>query len=176
MYYGGGTTEAMSCRDEDVYVVGGANSAGQAAMFFSNYARRVVMLVRGPSLKATMSQYLIEQIQSTPNIDVQVRTRPVEVHGETHLESISIACDTSGEIHRVPGSAMFIFIGAQPRTDWLDGTIQRDEHGFILTGPDLMRDRNARRDGLSIGTPACSRRTYPASLRSVTFAMGRSSE
>jgi len=140
VYYGGGATEAISCRDEEVYVVGGANSAGQAAMFFSNYAKRVVMLVRGESLDATMSQYLIDQIKSTPNIDVQVRTRPVEVHGATHLEAISIGCDATGEIHRVPASALFIFIGAQPRTDWLDGIIQRDQHGFILTGPDLMRD------------------------------------
>jgi thioredoxin reductase (NADPH) len=140
VYYGGGATEAISCRDEEVYVVGGANSAGQAAMFFSNYARRVVMIVRGESLDATMSQYLIDQIKSTPNIDVQFRTRPVEVHGDTHLGAITIACDATGQIHRVPASALFIFIGAQPRTDWLDGVIQRDQHGFILTGPDLMRD------------------------------------
>jgi thioredoxin reductase (NADPH) len=98
------------------------------------------MLVRGESLNTTMSQYLIDQIKSTPKIDVQVRTRPIELHGDTHLEAISIACDATGEIHRVPASALFIFIGAQPRTDWLEDVIQRDQHGFILTGPDLMRD------------------------------------
>jgi thioredoxin reductase (NADPH) len=140
VYYGAGSTEAISCRDEDVYLVGGANSAGQAAMFFSKFARRVILLVRGPSLAETMSQYLIDQIQSTDNIAVEFGTRVVEVHGEDHLDSISIACDRSGEIRQVPASALFIFIGATPRTDWLDGTVQRDERGFILTGPDLLRD------------------------------------
>ncbi len=140
VYYGGGTTEAMSCRDEEVFVVGGANSAGQAAMFFSNYASRVTMLVRGDSLAATMSSYLIEQIQSTDRIKVEYRTRLLEVHGETHLEAVTIACDHSGETHRVPASSVFIFIGAEPRTAWLDGVVERDERGFILTGPDLLRD------------------------------------
>ena len=93
VYYGGTATEAISCRDEDVYIVGGANSAGQAAMSYSQYARRVVMLVRGESLGATMSQYLIEQIQNTPNIHVEYRTRVVEVHGEDHLEAVSFMCD-----------------------------------------------------------------------------------
>ncbi len=167
VYYGGGATEAMSCRDEEIYVIGGANSAGQAAMFFSNYARRVVMLVRGPSLKATMSQYLIEQIQSTPNIDVQVRTRPVEVHGDTHLEAISIACDTTGEVHRAPASSLFIFIGALPRTDWLDGIIQRDQHGFILTGADLMRDGKRPKDWSLDRDPAMLETNVPG-----IFAIG----
>jgi thioredoxin reductase (NADPH) len=140
VYYGAAATEAMSCRDEDVYVVGGANSAGQAAMFFSKYARRVVMLVRGSSLSATMSQYLIDQIQKTENIHVEYNSRVMEVHGDDRLRSISIACDASGETHVVPASALFIFIGAEPRTTWLDGVVERDSRGFILTGPDLMRD------------------------------------
>ncbi|MBV9502781.1 MAG: FAD-dependent oxidoreductase [Acidobacteriaceae bacterium] len=140
VYYGAGPTEAISCREEDVYIVGGANSAGQAAMFFSKYARRVIMLVRGPSLAATMSQYLIDQIQKTENIQVEYRSRVTAVGGEDHLTSISIACDTSGEIQTVPASALFIFIGAQPGTAWLDGVIERDARGFLLTGPDLMRD------------------------------------
>jgi thioredoxin reductase (NADPH) len=138
-YYGGTATEAMSCRDEDVYIVGGANSAGQAAMFFSQHASRVIMLVRGESLASTMSQYLIDQIATTPNIHVEYRTRVVEVHGENHLEAISLACDVSGDINRVPAIALFIFIGAEPRTAWLDGVVERDERGFILTGPDLLR-------------------------------------
>jgi thioredoxin reductase (NADPH) len=139
VYYGGTATEAISCRDEDVYVIGGANSAGQAAMFFSQYARRVVMLVRGDSLAATMSQYLIDQIGAAPNIHVEYRTRVVEVHGDNHLEAISLMCDLSGEVNRVPAIALFIFIGAEPRTAWLDGVVERNERGFILTGPDLLR-------------------------------------
>jgi thioredoxin reductase (NADPH) len=140
VYYGAASNEAMSCRDEDVYLVGGANSAGQAAMFFSKFARRVVMLVRGASLAATMSQYLITQIEQTENINVEFRTRVLEVHGDGHLESITVACDSTGTIRTVPASALFIFIGAEPRTSWLDGVVDRDERGFLLTGRDLLRD------------------------------------
>ena len=140
VYYGGGSTEAISCRDEDVYIVGGANSAGQAAMFFSRYARRVVMVVRGESLAASMSQYLIDQINETGTIHVEYSSRVTEVHGETRLESISIKCDRTGDVSQVPAAALFIFIGAEPRTGWLAGTVERDARGFILTGPDLMRD------------------------------------
>ena len=140
VYYGGGTTEAISCRNEDVYIIGGANSAGQAAMFFSRYAQRVVMLVRGDSLAATMSQYLIDQIKDTSNIQVEYRSRVVEVHGQDHLETISTQCDQTGDVSRVPASALFIFIGAEPRTAWLDGSVERDSRGFVLTGPDLMRE------------------------------------
>jgi thioredoxin reductase (NADPH) len=139
VYYGGTATEAISCRDEEIYIIGGANSAGQAAMFFSQYAKRVVMLVRGDSLGATMSQYLIEQIETTPNIHVEYRTRVVEAHGEQRLEAVSIVCDRTGEVSRVPANSLFIFIGAEPRTAWLEGAVERDERGFILTGPDLLR-------------------------------------
>jgi thioredoxin reductase (NADPH) len=138
VYYGASSTEGISCRDEDVYLVGGANSAGQAAMFFAKFARRVVMLVRGPSLAATMSQYLIDQIEQTENIHVEARSRVLEVHGEDHLETITIACDTSGETRREPAAALFIFIGAEPRTNWLDSVVERDDRGFILTGRDLL--------------------------------------
>jgi thioredoxin reductase (NADPH) len=140
VYYGAGPTEAISCRDEDVYIVGGANSAGQAAMFFSQYARRVVMLVRGVSLSATMSQYLIDQIEKTENIQVEYSSHVTEVHGEDRLQSISISCGMSGDIQTVPATALFIFIGAEPCTAWLDDVVQRDQRGFVLTGPDLMRD------------------------------------
>jgi thioredoxin reductase (NADPH) len=140
VYYGASGTEALSCRGEDVYLVGGANSAGQAAMNFSKLARRVVMLVRGPSLSATMSQYLIDQIKQTENIHVQSRSRVVELHGHDHLEAITIACDESGTTERAETSGLFIFIGAQPRTSWLDGLIERDDRGFILTGRDLMKE------------------------------------
>ena len=131
--------EAASCRNEDVYIIGGANSAGQAAMSYSQYARRVVVLVRGDSLAATMSQYLVEQIQNTGNIHIEYRTRVVEVHGEDHLEAVSFMCDLTGDVSRVSTNSLFVFIGAEPRTAWLDGTIERNERGFILTGPDLLK-------------------------------------
>ncbi|HEX4750456.1 MAG TPA: FAD-dependent oxidoreductase [Bryobacteraceae bacterium] len=140
VYYGASGTEALSCRGEDVYVVGAANSAGQAAMNFSKFARRVVMLVRGPSLSATMSQYLIDQIKQTENIHVQLRSRVMELHGEDHLEAITVACDETGTTDRVETTGLFIFIGARPRTSWLDGLIERDDRGFILTGRDLLKD------------------------------------
>ena len=140
VYYGSATTEAISCQGEDVYVVGGANSAGQAAMYFSKFARRVVMLVRGESLSATMSQYLIDQIKKTPNIQVETHSQVVEVHGDTHLEALSIHCRDSGNTSRVPTSLLSVFIGAEPNTDWLSGVVQRDQRGFILTGADLVRD------------------------------------
>jgi len=139
VYYGGGTTEALSCRGEIVYVVGGANSAGQAAMNFAKYAEKVVLLVRGDGLASTMSQYLIEQIEQTPNIQVWTHAGVAEAHGDTRLEGISVRCSDTDKIERVPANAMFIFIGALPRTDWLAGVVERDDRGFILTGPDLMR-------------------------------------
>src|SRR6202162_4476865 len=138
IYYGGGATEALACKGEVVYVVGGANSAGQAAMNFAKYAERVVILVRGESLASTMSQYLIDQVKATANIQLWTHASVAEVHGETRLEEISILCSDTDKVERVPASSMFIFIGALPRTDWLAGTVERDERGFLLTGPDLM--------------------------------------
>jgi len=140
VYYGGGTTEALSCKGETVYVVGGANSAGQAAMNFAKYAEKVVILVRGPSLSATMSQYLIDQIQQTPNIQLWAHASVVEVHGGSHLEEISVLCSDTNTTERVPASSIFIFIGALPRTDWLAGVVERDDRGFVLCGPDLLHD------------------------------------
>jgi len=140
VYYGGGATEALACKGEIIYVVGGANSAGQAAMNFARYAERVVMLVRRDSLSSTMSQYLIDQIKETPNIQVWAHASVAEAHGETHLEEISVLCSNTNKVERVPASAMFIFIGALPRTDWLGDLVERDERGFLLTGPDLIRD------------------------------------
>jgi len=139
VYYGGGTTEAMACRGETVHIIGGANSAGQAAMHFAKFADKVVMLVRGESLAATMSHYLIEQIEKTPNIEVQTRSSVVEVHGETRLTGLTILRSSTGEKEKVPATSLYIFIGAQPRTEWLGSLIERDERGFILSGPDLLR-------------------------------------
>jgi thioredoxin reductase (NADPH) len=140
VYYGGGATEALSCKGEIVYVVGGANSAGQAAMNFARYAEKVVLLVRGEGLASTMSQYLIDQIQKTPNIQIWTRASVAEVHGETRLEQIYVLCSDTNTVEHVPASSMFIFIGALPRTDWLAGLVERDDRGFVLTGPDLIRD------------------------------------
>lgn len=140
VYYGAAMTEAIACRDEDVYIVGGANSAGQAAMYFSQFARKVIMLVRGDSLTKSMSQYLIEQIESTPNISVWLNASVVEAKGTTSLEAITIADSKTGEKQTIPATSLFIFIGAMPQTDWLDGVVERDERGFILTGPDLKHD------------------------------------
>ena len=145
VYYGAAMTEAATCKDEDVYIVGGANSAGQAAMFFSKYARRVVMLVRGGSLTLSMSQYLIEQIRQTANIHVEYNSHVTEAFGTDRLEAISVLCSTSGETQKVPAASLFIFIGAAPLTDWLAGVVERDDKGFILTGRDLMTDNKLPR-------------------------------
>lgn len=139
VYYGAAMTEARFSCGENIYIIGGANSAGQAAMYFSKYARRVTMIVRGSSLAKSMSQYLVAQIETTENIAVQFRSSVVEVKGETSLKEITIANADTGVIQTVPTTRLFIFIGAKPRTDWLDGVVNRDEDGFILTGPDLMK-------------------------------------
>jgi thioredoxin reductase (NADPH) len=139
MYYGASTAEAINCRDEDVYFVGGGNSAGQAAMFFAQFARQVTILVRGSGLGATMSQYLVDQIAATPNIRVEPRTQVVSVTGNDHLECITVECaDQQRQIRQT--NSLFVFIGAAPRTDFLGDTVMRDKNGFIMTGPDLIVD------------------------------------
>ncbi len=140
VYYGAAMTEAISCKDEDVYIVGGANSAGQAAMYFSRYANNVNMLVRGDSLSKSMSQYLIDEIAKTPNIHVRPCCQVAAAHGGTNLESLTIADTNAGTEETVPAQALFIFIGGMPNTQWLDGFVERDANGFILSGPDLLRD------------------------------------
>jgi thioredoxin reductase (NADPH) len=146
VYYGAAQTEALSCKDEDVYVVGGANSAGQAAMYFSRYARQVTIIARS-SLTKSMSQYLIEQIAETPNITVQENSVVVEAKGEKNLEAITIQNLATGEVETVPATSLFIFIGAVPQTDWLHG-VERDERGFILAGPDLKRANGVGHDSV----------------------------
>ena len=143
VYYGGGATEALSCKGETIYVIGGANSAGQAAINFAKYAEHVIMVVRGASLASTMSQYLIDQIKETPNIQVWANAGVVEAHGESRLEEVSVLCTDTNKVERVPANSMFIFIGALPRTDWLGSLVERDDRGFLLTGPDLIRDGQA---------------------------------
>ncbi|MDB6123849.1 MAG: response regulator receiver protein [Pedosphaera sp.] len=140
VYYGAANTEALSCKSQDVFVVGGANSAGQGAMYLSRFARKVTMLVRGSGLALTMSTYLIEQIAKTPNIDVQTCCRVAEAHGEKNLEAVTIVNDQTGETRKVEAAALFIFIGALPRTECISKLLEVDDHGFILSGEDLTRD------------------------------------
>jgi thioredoxin reductase (NADPH) len=137
IYYGAAVSVASECENEEVYVVGGANSAGQAAMYLSRQAKSVTIVVRGPSLEASMSYYLIQQIEQNPKINVRTCT---EVHcatGDDHLEKLTLIDNRTGSTEDVACGRMFIFIGAAPRTDWLDGVVARDDRGFILTGPDL---------------------------------------
>ncbi len=138
VYYGAAMTEAKSCKNEDVYIVGGANSAGQAAMYFSRYAKKVTMLVRGESLKSSMSKYLIDQIAGTSNIEVRTFCQVVEALGGSRLECLRLR-NPQGE-ETVPASGLFIFIGAAPNTDWLPSTMMRDANGFLLSGRDLKVD------------------------------------
>jgi thioredoxin reductase (NADPH) len=140
VYYGSAMTEAPACAGQDVYVVGGANSAGQAAVFFSRHARRVTVLIRGDSLTRSMSHYLIEQLAALGNVTVQTCTEVAAAHGETHLERLTLRHTRSGATDTVLTGHVFVFIGAAPRTDWLDGVVTRDARGFIRTGPDLIID------------------------------------
>jgi thioredoxin reductase (NADPH) len=138
VYYGATMTEARAYSGENVYIVGGANSAGQAAMYFSKYAKKVTMLVRGESLKASMSKYLIDQIAATSNIEVKACCQVLEAMGETRLSCLKI-CGPGGD-ETVEATGLFIFIGAAPNTDWLPDTIMRDSNGFLLSGNDLKVD------------------------------------
>jgi thioredoxin reductase (NADPH) len=138
VYYGSASTEGPACAGADVYIVGGANSAGQAALFFSRYAKNVTLLVRGESLESSMSYYLIQQLKRTGNVEVRTGCEVIAAHGEGHLQAITI-CESKGTMETtVECGALFVFIGAEPRTDWLGSVLQRDEKGFVYTGPDLL--------------------------------------
>jgi thioredoxin reductase (NADPH) len=138
IYYGAALVEAPTCKEQDVYLVGGANSAGQAALHFAKYARKVIMLVRGPGLAATMSKYLIDEIGRTSNIVLMPNTQVVEALGDEHLERLRLRGQNGEE--EVKAESLFVFIGAAPRTDWLPPSVLRDEKGFILAGPDLRSE------------------------------------
>ena len=140
VYYGAAVTEAEHYRGQRIFVVGGANSAGMGVTFLSQYASRVTMLVRRPSLEETMSQYLVDQIYATENIEVLTLTEVVEVVGKERLEAITIANKDTGETKTLPAAAMFIFVGAVPHADLVAGVVERDPAGFILTGEDLFSD------------------------------------
>ncbi|WP_227979422.1 FAD-dependent oxidoreductase [Nocardia spumae] len=140
VYYGSAMTEAADCADRDVYIVGGANSAGQAAVFLSRQAGSVHILVRGSSLEQSMSHYLIQQIEAVPNIKVHTNTEVVSADGSDHLERIVLRNNATGAEEKVDAERLFLFIGAAPETDWLDGLLIRDTAGYLLTGPDLVID------------------------------------
>jgi thioredoxin reductase (NADPH) len=140
IFYGSALTGAVGCTDQDVYIVGGANSAGQAAVYLSRVARSVTILVRGASLHSSMSYYLIQQIGNIPNISVRGCTEVAAAHGGDHLERLTLRDNSSGATQTVDAQWLFLFIGAAPLTDWLDGVVARDDRGFVLSGPDLAPD------------------------------------
>jgi thioredoxin reductase (NADPH) len=147
VYYGSALTEAVGCTDNDVFIVGGANSAGQAAVYLSKAARSITILVRGPSLEKSMSYYLIQQVEAIPNITVRTCTEVVGAEGTDHLERLTLRDNTTGQTQTVSAAYLFVFIGAAPLTGWLDGTVIRDGHGFVLTGPDLPGGGQSRLPG-----------------------------
>ncbi|MFI1393386.1 FAD-dependent oxidoreductase [Streptomyces sp. NPDC020681] len=138
VFYGSAAFEAASCTGEDVYIVGGANSAGQAAVYFSRYADRVHLLVRGADLTRGMSHYLVQQIDDIANIQVHPHTEVAGGEGEGHLERLILRDNRTGTVTTADASFLFVFIGAEPPTQWLEGVVTRDERGFVLTGPDLL--------------------------------------
>jgi thioredoxin reductase (NADPH) len=140
VFYGSALTEAAACQGHDVYIVGGANSAGQAAMYLARGAKSVTILVRGSSLSASMSHYLVQQINEAPNITVRTGAVVDAAHGTDHLEQLTLRDVTSGHTELVDAQWMFVFIGAAPLTGWLEGTVLMDARGFIMTGPDMTPD------------------------------------
>ncbi|HEU4571418.1 MAG TPA: FAD-dependent oxidoreductase [Candidatus Limnocylindrales bacterium] len=138
IYYGAATVEAAVCRNQDVYILGGGNSAGQAALFLARFARSVHIVTRDDSLAESMSRYLIERIEDTPNIVVHPHATVAAAGGHEHLEWIELQDTTSGDTTRVPTYALFVFIGASPRSEWLEGTVERDDRGFVLAGVDYL--------------------------------------
>jgi thioredoxin reductase (NADPH) len=140
VYYGSSMTEAGNCADQDVFIVGGANSAGQAAVYFSRRSRSVTILVRGSTLEASMSYYLVQQIEAIENIAVRTCTEVVEGRGAEHLEQLVLRNSVDGTTELVDAEWLFVFIGAAPHTEWLEGVVVRDDHGFVVAGPDLPMD------------------------------------
>ena len=149
VYYGVNASEARQCEGDDVYVVGAANSAGQAALNLSRFAKRVVLVVRAATLEDTMSIYLVERIASAATIEVRYRSEVVAARGDGHLEALTLADRDSGVTEEVVSSWLFVFIGASPRTEWLGPDVVRDDKGFIVTGQDLLRPTHAQRWPLS---------------------------
>jgi thioredoxin reductase (NADPH) len=140
VFYGAAVTEAKAMRGQEVYVVGGANSAGQAAVHLSEYASRVTLVVRGRALSTSMSDYLIKEIEAAQNVDVRFGTRVIDGGGEGRLEYLVLKNFDSSLTETVPAAALFLLIGAEPNTGWLPDGIVRDRRGYIVTGPDLLQD------------------------------------
>jgi thioredoxin reductase (NADPH) len=139
VYYGAAPAEVKSARGADVYILGGGNSAGQAAVNFADYARSVTVLARGEGLAVGMSHYLIEQLKTKANVHVEAHSAVVDAYGEDHLEAIAVTNWTTGETARRATSALFVLIGAKAQTEWLPSAIERDALGYVLTGPDALR-------------------------------------
>ena len=182
VYYYAPMTEALSYKNEDVYIVGGANSAGQAAMYFSKYARSVTMLVRGDSLSANMSQYLGDQIAATKNIIVKLNTSIVEVKGQKRCEAVALMNRRTSAMETVAASALFFYVGAVPYTDWLAGVLERDAQGYIISGTQLLREGKRPRGWLADRDPFMLETSVPgifvagdvrhASAKGVTSGVG----
>jgi len=145
VYYGANSSEAGQCAGDDVYIVGAANSAGQAALNLSRFAKRVVLVVRAGTLDATMSQYLVQRIISSSTIEVRYRSQVIAARGDGHLETLTLADRDSGATEEVVTSWLFVFIGASPRTAWLGPDVVRDELGFVVTGHDLLNPTHSQR-------------------------------
>ena len=144
LYYGATASEAIQCQGDEVYVVGAANSAGQAALNLARYAKRVVLVARGPRLEDSMSLYLVSRILAAPNIEVRLRTEVAGARGDGHLEAVTLLDRDSGQTDEVATSWLFVFIGASPHTEWLGEDVVRDEHGFVVTGHDLLASAQRR--------------------------------
>jgi thioredoxin reductase (NADPH) len=145
VYYGASVAEAQGMRNQDVYIIGGANSVGQAAVYFSRFARSVTLLVRADQLEKSMSHYLIEQIRAIPNIHPRLQSEAVAVGGSTHLETITIAGHNTGCEEVVPANFLFVLIGALPHTEWIGDAVARDAQGFILSGAEVLRGGDHQR-------------------------------
>jgi thioredoxin reductase (NADPH) len=170
IYYGAALVEAAACKDEDVFVVGGANSAGQAALYFAKFACKVTMLVRGAGLSATMSKYLIDEIERTSNIVLEPGTQVLEALGNERLEALRLSGPKGETV--APATSLFVFIGAEPGVGWLPPSILRDENGFVLAGPDL-RASGSLKHGRSSASRFCSNPVCRGSLWPATFGTVR---
>jgi thioredoxin reductase (NADPH) len=166
VFYGSSLADASALRGEDVVVVGGANSAAQAAVYLCRFARHVLLVARGESLSETMSAYLINELRSLDNVTVRLRTQVVDAAGHGRLEQVTLAAGGSGARETIPAAALFILIGTEPRTEWLEGTLERDADGFILTGRDVPRQ------GVSAETPPAREPLLHESSLAGVFAIG----
>lgn len=175
VYYGSALSEAILYRDKDVVVVGAANSVGQGAMAFSRYARTVTVLMRGPDLRRSMSQYLVDRINETANIIVLPNTVVEGVGGTGRLEFVNVRHTDTNESRVLSAAAMFIFIGSAPRTAMVSGLVELDAHGYVLTGREVMHGGRRPKGGRPTGTRSCSRRACQACSPSATLAEDRAS-